>query len=103
MIISQLSSQLAADFNRERKRLRALRMKRVLGVLQITLSLCGVMMFGTVTYAAINMVNGQYQVEIMLNTKGLKIKSDIDKRQCKAVEDIAQKHESTNSDQKRIN
>ena len=78
-------------------------MKRVLGVLQITLSLCGVMMFGTITYATINMVNGQYQVEIALNTKGLKIKSDIDKRQCKAVEDIAQKQESTNSDQKRIN
>ncbi|MEH1883645.1 hypothetical protein [Nostoc sp.] len=49
-------------------------MKRVLGVLQITLSLCGVMMFDTVTYAAINMVNGQYRVEMALNTKGLIIK-----------------------------
>ena len=78
-------------------------MKRVLGVLQISLSLCGVMMFGTVTYAAINMVNGQYRVEMALNTKGLVIKSDIDKRQCKAVEDIAQKQESTNLDQKTIN
>lgn len=78
-------------------------MKQVLGVLQITLSLCGVMMFGTVTYAAINMVNGQYRVEMARNTKGLIIKSDIDKRQCKAVEDIAQKQESTNSDQKTIN
>ncbi|MGF1935847.1 MAG: hypothetical protein RM347_015910 [Nostoc sp. ChiQUE02] len=77
-------------------------MKRVLGVLQITLSLCGVMMFGTVTYAAINMVNGQYRVEMALNTKGLMIKSDIDKRQCKAVEDIAQEQESTNYDQKTI-
>ncbi|MEH2257868.1 hypothetical protein [Nostoc sp.] len=77
-------------------------MKRVLGVLQISLLLCGVMMFGTVTYAAINMVNGQYQVEIALNTKGLIIKSDIDKRQCKTVEDIAQKQESTNSNQKTI-
>jgi len=37
------------------------------------------------------MVNGQYRVEIALNTKGLIIKLDIDKRQCKAVEDIAQK------------
>ncbi|MEH2314942.1 MAG: hypothetical protein V7K35_26860 [Nostoc sp.] len=78
-------------------------MKRELGVLQITLSLCGVMMFGTVTYAAINMVNGQYQVEITLNTKELKIKSDIDKRECKAVKNIAQKQESTNSNQKTIN
>ncbi|MEH2002553.1 MAG: hypothetical protein V7L00_28100 [Nostoc sp.] len=78
-------------------------MKRELGILQIILSLCGVMMFGTVTYAAINMVNGQYQVEILLNTKGLIIKSDIDKRQCKAVENIAQKQESTNSNQKTIN
>ncbi|MDZ8263717.1 hypothetical protein [Nostoc sp. ChiQUE01b] len=48
------------------------------------------------------MVNGQYQVEIALNTKGLIIKSDIDKRQCKTVEDIAQKQESTNSNQKTI-
>ncbi|MEH1912731.1 MAG: hypothetical protein V7L05_32590 [Nostoc sp.] len=78
-------------------------MKRVLGVLQISLSLCGVMMFGTVTYAAINMVNGQYQVEIVLNTNGLIIKSDIDKRQCKAVENIAQRQESINLDQKTIN
>jgi hypothetical protein len=77
-------------------------MKRELGILQITLSLCGVMMFGTLTYAAINMVNGQYRVEIGLNTKGLIIKSDIDKRQCKAVEDIAQKQENTNLDQKII-
>ncbi|MCC5645845.1 hypothetical protein LC607_23470 [Nostoc sp. CHAB 5824] len=78
-------------------------MKRELGILQITLSLCTVMMFGTVTYAAINMVNGQYQVEIALNTKGLIIKSDIDKRQCKAVEDIAQEQKSTNLNQKIIN
>ncbi|MEH1843615.1 MAG: hypothetical protein V7L25_01000 [Nostoc sp.] len=78
-------------------------MKRELGILQIILSLCGVMMFGTVTYAAINMVNGQYQVEILLNTEGLIIKSDIDKRQCKAVEDVAQKQESTNLHQKTIN
>ncbi|MHC5740370.1 MAG: hypothetical protein ACYTXT_00430 [Nostoc sp.] len=77
-------------------------MKRELGILQIILSLCGVMMFGTLTYAAINMVNGQYQVEISLNTKGLIIKSDIDKRQCKAVEDIAQKQKSTNSNQTTI-
>ncbi|MEH2155218.1 hypothetical protein [Nostoc sp.] len=77
-------------------------MKRELGILQITLSLCGVMMFGTVTYTAINMVNGQYQVEIALNTKGLIIKSDIDKRQCEAVKNIAQKQESTNSNQKTI-
>ncbi|OYD90510.1 hypothetical protein CDG76_30225 [Nostoc sp. 'Peltigera membranacea cyanobiont' 210A] len=78
-------------------------MKRELGILQITLSLCGMIIFGTVTYAAINMVNGQYRVEIALNTKGLIIKSDIDKRQCKAVEDIAQKQEITNLDQKTIN
>ncbi|MEH2392325.1 MAG: hypothetical protein V7K21_11940 [Nostoc sp.] len=77
-------------------------MKLELRVLQITLSLCGVMMFGTVTYAAIQMANGQYRVEIALNTKGLIIKSDIDKRQCEAVENIAQKQESTNSNQKTI-
>lgn len=68
MTVSQLSSQPAPSCNGECKGLRTLKMKRELGILQIILSLCGVMMFGTVTYAAINMVNGQYQVEITLNT-----------------------------------
>jgi hypothetical protein len=65
-------------------------MKRKLEVVPITLSLCGVMMFGTVTYAAIHMVNGQYRVEIGLNSKGLIIKSDIDKRQCQIIEKLTQ-------------
>ncbi|MCG6137814.1 MAG: hypothetical protein MET45_24790 [Nostoc sp. LLA-1] len=68
-------------------------MKRTLGILQITLSLCGVFMCGTVTYAAINMATGQYQVEITVNNRGLNIKSDIDKRECKA----------TDFEQKRLN
>lgn len=68
-------------------------MKRTLGLLQITLSICGVMMFGTVTYAAIHMVNGQYRVEIGLNNKGLIIKSNIDKRQCQIIENLTQKQE----------
>ncbi|WP_445632426.1 TMhelix containing protein [Nostoc sp. DSM 114161] len=78
-------------------------MKRELRVLQITLSLCGVMMFATITYAAIQMVNGQYRVEIALNNNGLIIKSDIDKRQCDGVENIAQKQESRSFVQKTIN
>lgn len=78
-------------------------MKRALQALHITLSLCGVVMFGTVTYAAIHMVNGQYRVEIGLNNKGLIIKSDIDKRQCLAVENPTQKQQSTSFGQKTIN
>ncbi|MFN6562564.1 MAG: hypothetical protein RMY28_022600 [Nostoc sp. ChiSLP01] len=78
-------------------------MKRELRVLQITLSLCGVMMFGTVTYAAIQMVNGQYRVEIALNNMGLIIKSDIDKRQCYGVENVTQKQESRTFGQNKIN
>ncbi|QSJ16065.1 hypothetical protein JYQ62_30540 [Nostoc sp. UHCC 0702] len=78
-------------------------MKRALQALHITLSLCGVVMFGTVTYAAIHMVNGQYRVEIGLNNKGLIIKSDIDKRQCLAEENPTQKQQSTSFDQKTIN
>jgi hypothetical protein len=49
------------------------------------------------------MVNGQYRVEIALNTKGLNIESDIDKRECKLVENSTQKQESTNYNQKTIN
>ncbi|MEH2466593.1 hypothetical protein [Nostoc sp.] len=78
-------------------------MKRVLGILPITLSLCGTMMFSTLTYTAINMLKGEYQVEISLNSKGFIIKSDIDKTQCQPIEDIAKKQESTNSAQKTIN
>lgn len=65
-------------------------MKRSLGLLQIILSICGAMMFGTVNYAAIHMINGQYRVEIGLNNKGFIIKSDIDKRQCQIIENLTQ-------------
>ncbi len=60
-------------------------MKR-LEILQLTLTLCGLIMSGTVAYTAINMVNGQYRVEIGVNNQGLIIKSEIDKKQCFAAD-----------------
>ncbi len=65
-------------------------MKKTVGILPITLSLCGVMIFGIVTYAAINMANGKYRVEIRINKEGLHINSDIDKNQCTPA-NVAQK------------
>ncbi|QLE57671.1 hypothetical protein [Nostoc sp. TCL26-01] len=78
-------------------------MKRVLGILQITLSLAGMMMCGTVTYAAINMATGQYRVEIAVNDQGLKIKSDIDKRECKINVTNIQALEEKDSQQNWLN
>ena len=60
-------------------------MKR-LEILQLTLTLCGVITCGTVAYTAINMANGQYRVEIGINNQGLMIKSEIDKKECFAAD-----------------
>ncbi|BAY17106.1 hypothetical protein NIES2109_15740 [Nostoc sp. HK-01] len=78
-------------------------MKRELGILQITLSLSGIIMCATVTYAAINMVNGQYRVEIGVTNQGLLIKSDIDKRECRIEETNIQALQRKDSENKRLN
>ncbi|MBD2252485.1 hypothetical protein [Nostoc parmelioides] len=78
-------------------------MKRVLGILQVSLLFSGVVMCATVTYAAINMATGQYKVEIAVNDKGLNIKSDIDKRECKIDLTHTQVLQGKDAEQKRFN
>ncbi|MBD0265419.1 MAG: hypothetical protein ICV78_22665 [Tolypothrix sp. Co-bin9] len=78
-------------------------MKRELKILQITLSLSATIMCATVTYAAINMVNGQYRVEIGVTNQGLIIKSDIDKRECRIEEKNTQALQGKDYEQKRLN
>ncbi len=78
-------------------------MKRALGILQITLSISGMIMCGTVTYAAINMVNGQYRFEIGVTNQGVLIKSDIDKRECRIEETNTQALRGKGSENKWLN
>ncbi|OCQ92707.1 hypothetical protein BCD64_08120 [Nostoc sp. MBR 210] len=78
-------------------------MKRVLGILQVALLSSGVVMCGTVTYAAINMATGQYRVEVAVNNQGLTIKSDIDKRECRIEETNIQAPQRKDSENKRLN
>ncbi|HLO86739.1 MAG TPA: hypothetical protein VK203_17300 [Nostocaceae cyanobacterium] len=62
-------------------------MKRISGLWQITFPLCAVFMFGMGAFTTVYMVNGRYRVEMSVTTKGLKIKTDIDKNEpCKLPE-----------------
>lgn len=65
-------------------------MKRNLGLWQITLPLCGLLIIGMGCLTSIYMVNGRYRVDIAVNTKGFRIKTDVDKRECKLIEDKIQ-------------
>lgn len=78
-------------------------MKGVLGILQVALLSSGVVMCGTVTYAAINMATGQYRVEVAVNNQGLSIKSDIDKRECRIEEQPTQALQGQSFQQQLLN
>jgi len=48
---------------------------------QITLPFCSVLMFSIGAYTTVYMVDGQYKVDISLNTQGFNFKTYIDKKQ----------------------
>ncbi|MGB7440920.1 MAG: hypothetical protein WA919_07620 [Coleofasciculaceae cyanobacterium] len=48
---------------------------------QITLPLCGVLIFAIGAFTAFHMVNGRYLFYIELTPQGLRIKTDVDKRE----------------------
>ena len=48
---------------------------------QITLPVCSVLMFSIGAYTTVYMVDGQYKVDISLNTQGFNFKTYIDKKQ----------------------
>jgi hypothetical protein len=61
-------------------------MQRSLTVWAITLPLCGLLMFAMGCVTTIYMVNGRYRVDVVVNTKELRVKTDVDKRECQLVE-----------------
>ncbi|WP_235006853.1 hypothetical protein [Calothrix rhizosoleniae] len=64
-------------------------MGRSLIIWSITLPLCGVLMFAIGCVTTIYMVNGRYRIDVVLNTKELRVKTDVDKRECQVIENIA--------------
>ncbi len=64
-------------------------MRRSLTIWSITLPLCGVLMFAMGCVTTIHMINGRYRVDVVVNTKGLRVKTDVDKRECQMIENIA--------------
>ncbi len=57
-------------------------MQRSLTIWSITLPLCGLLMFGIGCATTIYIVNGRYRIYVALNTKGLQLETDVDKREC---------------------
>ena len=46
-------------------------------------------MFAIGCVTTIYMVNGRYRIDVVLNTKELRVKTDVDKRECQVIENIA--------------
>ena len=61
-------------------------MKKMVSIVPITLSLCGVIICAIFTYGAMHKDTCQYRVGIIINKEGLQIKSDIDKTECKLAD-----------------
>lgn len=55
---------------------------------QITLPLCIVLIFGIGALTTIYMVNGRYLFDLEFTRQGLRIRTDMDKRDAKPVEGI---------------
>ena len=55
-------------------------MKRQLSIWQITFPLCGVLIFSIGALTTIQMINGRYLFHLKLTPQGMKIITDVDKR-----------------------
>ena len=55
-------------------------MKQKFPVWQLTLPLCGVLIFSIGALTTIHMINGRYLFHLEVTPKGLKITTDVDKR-----------------------
>lgn len=73
-------------------------MKRNFSLWQITLPLCGVLIFGIGALTTIHMVNGRYLFDLEVNPQQLKIKTDMDKRESKPAEGRIKQDERENPD-----
>ena len=55
-------------------------MKKSLSIWQVTFPLCGVLVFAITAFTTVYMVNGRYIVHFELNSQGLKVVTDVDKK-----------------------
>ncbi|NEQ71124.1 MAG: hypothetical protein F6K21_37715 [Symploca sp. SIO2D2] len=65
-------------------------MKRLFPIWQITLPLCGVLIFAIGALTTVYMVNGRYLFDLEASPKGIKIKTDVDKRSSDSAKDSNQ-------------
>ena len=56
-------------------------MKAKIHLWQITFPLCGVLIFAIGAFTTVYMINGRYLVHLEVNNRGLKITTDVDKRE----------------------
>ena len=65
---------------------------------QITLPLCAVLIFCIGTFTTIHMVNGRYLFDLELTPQGLKVKTDVDKRETQSIANNHQEEAKDNSE-----
>jgi hypothetical protein len=72
-------------------------MKRNFPIWQITLPLCGVMIFTLGYLTTIHMINGRYIFHLEASPKGINVTTDVDKRESRSTGDIHQKEDNNKS------
>lgn len=68
-------------------------MKRQFPIWQITFPLCGVLIFAIGTFTTIYMMNGRYLFHLEVTSQGMKITTDVDKREGNNLEKVQKKQE----------
>jgi heme-binding NEAT domain protein len=67
-------------------------------VWQISLPLCTVIIFAIASLTTIYMVNGRYRFNVEITPQGLKIKTDVDKRESNPTKDKVKLDAKNNPD-----
>jgi hypothetical protein len=65
---------------------------------QISLPLCTVIIFAIASLTTIYMVNGRYRFNVEITPQGLKIKTNVDKRESNPVKDNVKLNTKNNPD-----
>ena len=64
---------------------------------QITFPLCAVLMFGIATFAALRMAEGRYIFDVNISRNGIKIRTDVDKRDRPSLPDKVAENDDRDS------
>ena len=67
---------------------------RRLPIWQITLPLGAVLIFGIGAFTAFSMVEGRYLFDLDINREGIKIRTDVDKREDSSLQDRAEESDT---------